>query len=183
MVAGLGRGDIRVIAVSGTIVAVAGALHFGGASALLAFVVSAIALAGIAYMIGESTDQLGNHLGPAATGIIQSAVGNLPELFVCIFALRAGLVTVVPVRSGCRNPAQAAVAAAMRTRWLSKATRSKRRSGTGAAPRLRKRPAPVEQAKPAPAAARPQMSGDSTTCTGPEPARSKISIMLPRGAV
>ena len=33
MVAGLGRGDIRVIAVSGTIVAVAGALHFGGASA------------------------------------------------------------------------------------------------------------------------------------------------------
>ena len=54
-----------------------------------------MALAGIAYLIGESTDQLGNHLTPAATGIIQSAVGNLPELFVAIFALQAGLVTVV----------------------------------------------------------------------------------------
>ena len=53
------------------------------------------ALAGVAYVIGEATDQLGNHLGPAATGIVQSAVGNLPELFVCIFALQAGLVTVV----------------------------------------------------------------------------------------
>ena len=55
----------------------------------------ALALGGIAYLIGESTDQLGNHLSPAATGILQSAVGNLPELFVCIFALKAGLVTVV----------------------------------------------------------------------------------------
>jgi len=34
-------------------------------------------------------------LGPGATGILQSALGNLPELFVCIFALRAGLDTVV----------------------------------------------------------------------------------------
>ena len=59
------------------------------------FAAAALALAGIAHLIGEATDQLGNHLGPAATGIVQSAVGNLPELFVCIFALRAGLVTVV----------------------------------------------------------------------------------------
>ncbi len=34
-------------------------------------------------------------MGPAATGVLQSALGNLPELFVCIFALRAGLDTVV----------------------------------------------------------------------------------------
>lgn len=75
--------------------ALAGVLHAAGAGALPGFAVSAVALAGIAYLIGESTDQLGNHLGPAATGIIQSAVGNLPELFVCLFALKAGLVTVV----------------------------------------------------------------------------------------
>ena len=61
----------------------------------LTFICCALALAGIAHLIGEATDQLGNHLSPAATGIVQSAVGNLPELFVCIFALRAGLVTVV----------------------------------------------------------------------------------------
>ncbi len=34
-------------------------------------------------------------MGPAATGVLQSALGNLPELFVCIFALKAGLDTVV----------------------------------------------------------------------------------------
>ena len=95
MVAGLGRGDIRVILFSAAIVAAAGALHFAEAPALATFAVAAVALAGIAYLIGELTDQLGNHLGPAATGIVQSAVGNLPELFVCIFALRAGLITVV----------------------------------------------------------------------------------------
>jgi len=95
MVAGLGRGDIRVVLFSAAIVAAAGVLHTAEAPALATFAVAAVALAGIAYLIGESTDQLGNHLGPAATGIVQSAVGNLPELFVCIFALRAGLITVV----------------------------------------------------------------------------------------
>jgi Ca2+/H+ antiporter len=59
------------------------------------FLSCAFALAGVAHVIGEATDQLGNHLGPAATGIVQSAVGNLLELFVCIFLLQAGLVTVV----------------------------------------------------------------------------------------
>jgi Ca2+:H+ antiporter len=77
------------------VVLLAGTLHFGGAAPLASFVVAALALGGIAHLIGESTDQLGNHLGPAATGIVQSAVGNLPELFVCIFALQAGLITVV----------------------------------------------------------------------------------------
>ena len=32
---------------------------------------------------------------PGATGVVQSALGNLPELFISIFALRAGLVVVV----------------------------------------------------------------------------------------
>jgi Ca2+:H+ antiporter len=34
-------------------------------------------------------------LGPGATGVLQSALGNLPELFICIFSLKAGLVDVV----------------------------------------------------------------------------------------
>jgi Ca2+:H+ antiporter len=38
---------------------------------------------------------LGSRLGPGATGILQSSLGNLPELFVCIFALRAGLSNLV----------------------------------------------------------------------------------------
>jgi Ca2+:H+ antiporter len=89
------RREVTAIAVVAALAAGAGALHAAGAVPLVIFAVAALALAGIAHLIGEATDQLGNHLSPAATGIVQSAVGNLPELFVCIFALRAGLVTVV----------------------------------------------------------------------------------------
>src|SRR5437763_1616578 len=32
---------------------------------------------------------------PATTGILQSALGNLPELLILIFALRSGLIAVV----------------------------------------------------------------------------------------
>jgi Ca2+:H+ antiporter len=83
------------MAASAVLAGLAAALHFLGAGALLTFLVCALALAGIAHLIGEATDQLGNYLGPAATGIVQSAVGNLPELFVSIFALQGGLVVVV----------------------------------------------------------------------------------------
>jgi hypothetical protein len=36
-----------------------------------------------------------HRLGPKATGVLQSALGNLPEFFIGIFALRAGLLDVV----------------------------------------------------------------------------------------
>ena len=49
----------------------------------------------LALIVGNATEQLGSKLGPGATGILQSGLGNLPELLVCIFALRAGLVDVV----------------------------------------------------------------------------------------
>jgi Ca2+:H+ antiporter len=89
------RRERMVTAAIAALVALAAALHFAPAPALAAFAASALALGGIAHLIGEATDHLGDHLGPAATGIVQSAVGNLPELFVCIFALQAGLVTLV----------------------------------------------------------------------------------------
>ncbi len=73
----------------------AGALHYIKANEVIAFLVTAAALALLAVVVGHATEQLGSRLGPSATGILQSALGNLPELFVCIFALRAGLDQVV----------------------------------------------------------------------------------------
>ena len=70
-------------------------LTFTAANAVLIFLVSAIGLATLASVVGQATEQLGNYMGPGATGVLQSAIGNLPELFVSIFALQAGLVTVV----------------------------------------------------------------------------------------
>jgi Ca2+:H+ antiporter len=62
---------------------------------VVVFVTTAVALGGLAATVGEGTDQLGRRLGPGATGVLQSALGNLPELFIGFFALQAGLVSVV----------------------------------------------------------------------------------------
>src|SRR5438552_9165978 len=72
-----------------------GAFYYAHANAILAFMVTAAALALLAVIVGDATEQLGSHLGPGATGVLQSSLGNLPELFVCIFALKAGLVGLV----------------------------------------------------------------------------------------
>jgi Ca2+:H+ antiporter len=66
-----------------------------GGAEVLVFVLSAVALGGLAGLVGEATDQVGARLGAGATGVLQSALGNLPELFISIFALQAGLVRVV----------------------------------------------------------------------------------------
>ena len=85
----------RIIAASVIVTALAGFLHYSGANAVFGFIVTAAALALLAVVVGDATEQLGSRMGPGATGILQSALGNLPELFVCIFALRAGLDKVV----------------------------------------------------------------------------------------
>src|SRR5438132_3473878 len=74
---------------------VAGLLTAMHANAVLTFVVSGVALALLAALVGMGTEQLGSHLGPGATGVLQSSLGNLPELFVGYFALRSGLITVI----------------------------------------------------------------------------------------
>lgn len=62
---------------------------------LVRFGAAVIALAGGAVAVGEATERLAHRLSPAATGVVQSVLGNLPELFLAIFALQAGLTQVV----------------------------------------------------------------------------------------
>ncbi len=75
--------------------ALTGFLLSAGANPVLTFALGAVALSTLATVVGHATEQLGNYMGPGATGVLQSAIGNLPELFVAFFALQAGLVTVV----------------------------------------------------------------------------------------
>jgi Ca2+:H+ antiporter len=89
------RKEKLIIISSFTVAAVAGLLYYTHANAVVSFLVTAAALAMLAMVVGDATEQLGKRMGPGATGILQSALGNLPELFVCIFALRAGLAHVV----------------------------------------------------------------------------------------
>jgi Ca2+:H+ antiporter len=76
------------------VVAVAAAGHYGHWSSVATFAIAALALAGLAWIVSLATEQVGEHISPAVTGLLQASVGNLPELFVVIFALRAGEAVV-----------------------------------------------------------------------------------------
>ena len=91
----MGRRDLVEIAIDGLLVAGAALAHFLDATPVLQFVVAACAIAGLARLVGSATEQLGGRLGSAGAGAIQSALGNLPELFIALFALHDGLVTLV----------------------------------------------------------------------------------------
>jgi Ca2+:H+ antiporter len=77
------------------LVALAAAFHYAGVGAVPEFVAAAAAIALLARLVGTATEQLGEKVGPSAAGVTQSALGNLPELFIALFALHRGLVGVV----------------------------------------------------------------------------------------
>jgi Ca2+:H+ antiporter len=72
----------------------AGVANYQVWSAVPRFAVATLALAGLAWVVSFATEQLGERFGPAVTGMLQSTLGNLPELFVVIFALQKGELVV-----------------------------------------------------------------------------------------
>ena len=91
----LKRNDKLVFAVTTAVVLVAGVLQFLHANDVLRFGAAAAALSMLALNVSTGTEQVGAHLSAGATGVMQAALGNLPEVLVCAFSLRAGLVNVV----------------------------------------------------------------------------------------
>ena len=89
------RSDASMIGGCVLLIAAAGATRFSNAGAVPAFLCSGLAVALLAALVGRSVEQLGDRFGAGATGVLQSALGNLPELFIALFALQAGLVLVV----------------------------------------------------------------------------------------
>src|SRR6187455_3583510 len=67
-------------------------LHYG---AVPVFLLSALAIIPLAALIGESTGHLSEHLGPSAGALINATFGNLAEMIIAGFAVRAGLLEVV----------------------------------------------------------------------------------------
>jgi Ca2+:H+ antiporter len=82
------------IGASFAVAATLGVLHYADADAVVQFVVGIVALAFLAWTVGVGTEVVGARFGPAMTGVLQSTLGNLPELFIVIFALRAGEIVV-----------------------------------------------------------------------------------------
>src|SRR6202521_1963571 len=87
----LERSTLILIAV---LTALAGVADRQQWAAVPRFAIATLALAGLAWVVSFATEQLGGRFGPGVTGMLQSTIGNLPELFVVIFALQKGELVV-----------------------------------------------------------------------------------------
>ncbi|MEW6635187.1 MAG: calcium/proton exchanger [Actinomycetota bacterium] len=88
---------IRKIAYAATAVLTAGvvAVELAHGPTLLIFALTSLALIGLAWVLGQATESLGHHSGPRVGGVLNATFGNAAELIITIFALSAGLTTVV----------------------------------------------------------------------------------------
>jgi Ca2+:H+ antiporter len=70
--------------------------HYGfAAGSTVVFVLAAAALAPLAFLIGEATENVAHHTGPAIGAFVNASLGNAPELIIALFAIADGLPTVV----------------------------------------------------------------------------------------
>ena len=59
------------------------------------FVLAAVALVPLAWLIGEATEHAAEHTGPGVGGFLNASFGNAPELIIALFAVGQGLPDVV----------------------------------------------------------------------------------------
>ncbi|MGH3132448.1 MAG: calcium/proton exchanger [Gaiellaceae bacterium] len=59
------------------------------------FVISALALIPLAWLIGEATEHAAVHTGPGIGGFLNATFGNAPELIIALIAVHEGLTEVV----------------------------------------------------------------------------------------
>jgi Ca2+:H+ antiporter len=72
------------------------ALHYaGGLSDTAEFVLAALSLIPLAWLIGEATEHAAEHTGPGIGGFLNATFGNAPELIIALFAVHDGLFEVV----------------------------------------------------------------------------------------
>jgi len=72
------------------------ALHYATSLGTTAeFVLSAVALIPLAWLIGEATEHAAEHTGPGIGGFLNATFGNAPELIIALIAVDRGLVEVV----------------------------------------------------------------------------------------
>lgn len=70
-------------------------LIWGSGQEMVIFISSALALIPLAALIGRATEDLEYYVGPTAGGLLNATFGNAPEIIIGLFALNAGLITVV----------------------------------------------------------------------------------------
>ena len=69
--------------------------HFLEWSHGLLFLFSGLSIVPLAVIIGDATEQIAIYSGPKIGGMLNATMGNVPELLIGIFAVKAGLFTLV----------------------------------------------------------------------------------------
>ncbi len=64
------------------------------ASAVAVFVAAGVAVAALAYVLGEATEQAGESSSPRLAALLNATFGNAPELIIVILTVNAGLIDV-----------------------------------------------------------------------------------------
>src|SRR5207302_5357059 len=59
------------------------------------FVLAALSLVPLAWLIGEATEHAGEHTGPRIGGLLNASFGNAPEVIIAIIAVADNLPNVV----------------------------------------------------------------------------------------
>jgi Ca2+:H+ antiporter len=70
-------------------------LDHAGLGDIELFVLAALALIPLAWLIGEATEHAAHHTGPGIGGFLNATFGNAPELIIALFAVNDGLTEVV----------------------------------------------------------------------------------------
>jgi Ca2+:H+ antiporter len=72
------------------------ALHYASSiSETAEFVLAALSLVPLAWLIGEATEHAAEHTGPGIGGFLNATFGNAPELIIALLAVNDGLTEVV----------------------------------------------------------------------------------------
>ena len=64
-------------------------------SEVVEFILAAVALIPLAWLIGEATEQAAHHTGAGIGGFLNATFGNAPELIIALLAVNKGLTEVV----------------------------------------------------------------------------------------
>jgi Ca2+:H+ antiporter len=81
-VSGTSKLEQATLALGAVATAIVIGLEFAHVSETFVFVVSALTLVVLAWILGGATEQLGEHLGGRVAGFLNATLGNLPELVV-----------------------------------------------------------------------------------------------------
>ena len=91
---GFSRRDTIAFAITAALAVIALALHGLSASPTAVFVAAGIAVAALAYVLGEATEQAGEASSARLAALLNATFGNAPELIIVILTVNAGLIGV-----------------------------------------------------------------------------------------